>query len=59
MMKVVLSRLALVACAAFTFAGAAAAAQVSPRSRESFNDGLAFSKGRPAGGGGSLELRED
>ena len=40
-MKVVLSRLALVACAAFTFAGVALA-QVSPRSRESFNAGWRF-----------------
>ena len=38
MMRVALSRLALAACAAFVFAGVAAA-QVSPRSRESFNDG--------------------
>lgn len=56
-MKVVVSHLALVACAAFMFAGAVAA-QVSPRSRESFNDGWRFRKDDPPGAEGRLSYEK-
>ncbi len=57
MMKVMLSRLALVACAAFTFAGVSAA-QGLPRSRESFNDGWRFQKDDPPGAEGRLSYEK-
>jgi beta-galactosidase len=57
MMKVVPSRLALAACAAFMLAGAAAA-QVSPRSRESFNAGWRFQKDDPPGAEGRLSYEK-
>lgn len=57
MMKVALSRLALVACAAFMFAGVTVA-QVSPRSRESFNDGWRFRKDDPPGAEGRLSYEK-
>jgi beta-galactosidase len=53
MMKVALSHLALVACAACMLAGVAAA-QVSPRSRQSFDDGWRFQKDDPPGAEGRL-----
>src|ERR1043166_904594 len=57
MMKVVLSRLALVACAAFMFAEMTAA-QGLPRSRESFNDGWRFQKDDPPGAEGRLSYEK-
>src|SRR5215208_3663528 len=57
MMKVVLFRLALVACAAFTFAGMTTA-QGLPRSRESFNDGWRFRKDDPPGAEGRLSYEK-
>src|SRR5215211_7264694 len=57
MMKVALSRLALVACAAFMFA-AVTTAQVSPRSRESFNAGWRFQKDDPPGAEGRLSYEK-
>jgi beta-galactosidase len=57
MMRVALSRLALVACAAFMSAGVAAA-QVSPRSRESFNSGWRFQKDDPPGAEGRLSYEK-
>jgi beta-galactosidase len=57
MLRVVLSRLALVACAAFMFAGVCAA-QSSPRSRVSFNAGWRFQKDDPAGAEGRLSYEK-
>ena len=56
-MKVALSRLALVACAAFVLAGVTTA-QVSPRSRESFNGGWRFQKDDPPGTEGRLSYEK-
>src|SRR6201989_1181939 len=57
MMRVVLLRLALLMSAAFMFAHAAAA-QVSPRSRESFNPGWRFQKDDPPGAEGRLSYEK-
>lgn len=57
MIRVVLSRLALVVCAAFVLVGVAVA-QVSPRSRESFNDGWRFQKDDPPGADGRLSYEK-
>ena len=57
MMKVALSRLALVACAACMFAGVVVA-QVSPRSRQSFNHGWRFQKDDPPGAEGRLSYEK-
>ncbi|MFL6332621.1 MAG: beta-galactosidase GalB [Pyrinomonadaceae bacterium] len=57
MMRVVLLRLALAACAACVFAHAAAA-QVLPRSRVSFNSGWRFQKDDPPGAEGRLSYEK-
>src|SRR3954470_14607367 len=57
MMRVVLLRLALAACAACVFAHAAAA-QVLPRSRVSFNAGWRFQKDDPPGAEGRLSYEK-
>src|SRR5215218_8689265 len=57
MLKVLLYRLAPVACAAFMSAGVTAA-QVSPRSRESFNSGWRFQKDDPPGAEGRLSYEK-
>jgi beta-galactosidase len=57
MMRVVLLRLALAMCAASVFAHATAA-QVSPRSRVSFNSGWRFQKDDPPGAEGRLSYEK-
>ncbi|MBV8859221.1 MAG: beta galactosidase jelly roll domain-containing protein, partial [Acidobacteria bacterium] len=57
MMRVVLFRVALVACVAFMSAGLCMA-QSSPRSRESFNAGWRFQKDDPAGAEGRLSYEK-
>ena len=57
MMKVALSRLALVACVVFVFAHSVVA-QSSPRSRVSFNAGWRFQKDDPAGAEGRLSYEK-
>ncbi|MFL6256281.1 MAG: beta-galactosidase GalB [Pyrinomonadaceae bacterium] len=57
MMKVVLFRLAPVVCAVFVCA-LSSSAQVSPRSRVSFNDGWRFQKDDPPGAEGRLSYEK-